>query len=139
MFALYLLNVITVFALIGALVAFVLVTGALMRLLGRRTLLLPLAVGVVAAWLRTGALSWRFLGDALLFTLAALAALSFLCGWLLQRQLDRHESSAGRPLLRPVLLAWAGCLAFALVVALVNQSRVGDARFWPAAARIEHS
>ena len=137
MFALTLLNVLTLFALVGCIASFVLVNGALMRRFGRTWQVVPLAIGLAAAWSRTGGLSWRFAGIALVSSVFALVAIAFVSGWLLRNSLDQRETKAGRPRIGPVLVAWSGCLAFAGVIAFLNHAQLGDARFWPVAVQRE--
>jgi hypothetical protein len=136
MIALTLLNVLTVFVLVAAVTAFVLVSGALLRMLGRRIVLVPIVLGVGAA-LASGAWSWRLAVCAALYTLGAWVALTFVFGWLLRGRLDQRESASGRPLLTPVLLVWAGALVITLIVVGINRLAVDDARFWPVAVRAQ--
>jgi hypothetical protein len=132
MIALTLLNVLTVFVLVAAVAAFVLVSGALLRMCSRRVVLVPIVLGVAAA-LASGDWSWRLPVCAALYTLGAWVALTFVFGWLFRGRLDQREHASGRPLITPVLLVWAGALAFTLLVVGINQLAVDDAWFWPVA------
>lgn len=133
----YLLNVFTVFAGIGVLLAYFHVGSAMKRSFGRPAVVgLPLVLGFVWALVSYGGSvnTWTFLGVGLLNAFLVSLVITFVGGWLFSTRLNESEATVGRLGLRPILLTWVGCMAYVVLILGLNNLFVGQTNFWADAA-----
>lgn len=136
----YLLNVLTVFAAIAALIAFLHIFAAMKRSLGSRTMIaFPLAVGLVWAYIGYGSdhSALATAGIGFLIALGLMVVMSFVGGFLLHTRLTASEASNGYLGLRPVLLTWCGCILYSVLILSLNKLTLGQPNFWADAADLE--
>jgi len=136
-FIVYLLNVFTVFAGIGCLIAFFHVSGAMRRAFGRGAMVgLPLVLGFLWTFFTHGAATeaLTFIGVGLVRSFLCALVVAFVGGWVCTTRLNESDAAIGRLSLRPVLVTWAGCMVYVVLILGLNMVSIGQANFWADAA-----
>ena len=136
MLIIYLLNVLSVFAGIAILIAFLHAFAAMKRCFGYGVMAgLPIFAGMAYAFLTAdGGTFLATLGQGALCALAIMVVMSFVGVVLLKSKITASEAENGYRGLGPVLIAALGCAVYILAILGVNAASLGQMNFWTDAA-----
>jgi hypothetical protein len=130
-FPLVLLNVFSIFAIVGILACWLSSLVAMHHRKMRAAVRVPLIAGIAAAAKHGFSdASPSPTGIVLVFAACFLAvsiAVAYVYGWAKREEFDGDETQEGSGRFAPVMIVWTGCIAYVALVALVNLATTGTA------------
>jgi len=136
----YILNVLSIFAGISILIAFLHMFAAMKRCFGYGTMAgLPILVGQIWAFVNAGAEETILttIGFGLLAALAIMFVMSLGGVLILSSKITASEAENGYRGLRPIVVTAVGCAIYIALILGMNSMVVGQANFWTDAADLE--
>jgi len=140
MLFIYLLNVLSIFAGISILIAFLHMFAAMKRCFGYGTMAgLPILVGQIWAFVNAGAEETLLttIGSGLLIAFGIMFVLSFGGALILSSKITASEAENGYRGLGPLFVTSVGCAVYIALILGMNSQILGQPNFWSDAADLE--